>query len=72
LVKIGKDSYRGVSLTYAWLANQFGHFSLGFLPTVFLFSFYKFLLQEAYVNNTKKPFLFGVIIAVVWFLFEIF
>lgn len=26
---IGKDSYRGVSLSYAWLANQLGHFSLG-------------------------------------------
>ncbi len=21
---IGKDSYRGVTLTYSWLANQFG------------------------------------------------
>ena len=31
---IGKDSYRGVTLTYAWLANQFGHFSLGFIPTI--------------------------------------
>ncbi|MHA4894562.1 ATP-binding protein [Pedobacter sp. PWIIR3] len=31
---IGKDSYRGVTLTYSWLANQFGHFSLGFIPTV--------------------------------------
>ncbi|MCK6612376.1 MAG: hypothetical protein L6Q78_15210 [Bacteroidia bacterium] len=28
---IGKDSYRGITQTYAWLANQFGHFSLGFL-----------------------------------------
>ena len=24
---IGKDAYRGTSLTYAFLANQFGHFS---------------------------------------------
>ncbi len=30
---IGKDSHRGVTLTYTWLANQFGHFSLGFIPT---------------------------------------
>ncbi len=28
---IGKDSYRGVSLSYAWLANQLGHFTLGAL-----------------------------------------
>ncbi len=33
---IGKDSYRGVTLTYTWLANQFGHFSLGFIPTCFI------------------------------------
>ncbi|MES2331789.1 MAG: ATP-binding protein [Bacteroidota bacterium] len=36
---IGKDSYRGVTLTYSWLANQFGHFSLGFVPTLLLYLF---------------------------------
>ena len=34
---IGKDSHRGITLTYAWLANQFGHISLGFIPTLILF-----------------------------------
>jgi hypothetical protein len=34
---IGKDSYRGVTLTYSWMANQFGHISLGFIPTYLLF-----------------------------------
>jgi hypothetical protein len=29
---IGKDSQRGITLTYGWLANQVGHFSLGFIP----------------------------------------
>jgi len=33
---IGKDSYRGVTLSYSWLANQFGHISLGFIPTIIL------------------------------------
>jgi hypothetical protein len=33
---IGKDSYRGVTLSYSWLANQFGHLSLGFIPTLIL------------------------------------
>jgi hypothetical protein len=33
---IGKDSHRGVTLTYTWLANQFGHFSLGFIPSLVL------------------------------------
>ncbi len=34
---IGKDSYRGVSLSYAWLANQLGHFTLGLLLAVIFF-----------------------------------
>ncbi len=34
---IGKDSYRGVTLTYSWLANQFGHISFGFIFTTVLF-----------------------------------
>lgn len=34
---IGKDSYRGVTLSYSWLANQFGHISLGFIPTIILY-----------------------------------
>jgi hypothetical protein len=38
---IGKDSYRGVTLTYSWLANQFGHISLGFIPSTILFFFLK-------------------------------
>lgn len=36
---IGKDSYRGITLTYAWLANQFGHIALGFIPSFLLFHF---------------------------------
>ena len=31
---IGKDSYRGVTLSYTWLANQMGHLALGFIPTI--------------------------------------
>eukprot|EP01133_Synstelium_polycarpum_P017858 gene17858-21291_t len=38
---IGKDSYRGVTLTYTWLANQFGHFSLGFIPTILIYALIK-------------------------------
>jgi hypothetical protein len=29
---IGKDAFRGVTLSYTWLANQFGHIGLGFIP----------------------------------------
>jgi len=34
---IGKDSERGVTLTYSWLANQFGHFGLGYIPATVLY-----------------------------------
>lgn len=34
---IGKDSYRGVSLSYAWLANQLGHFSLGVIMALIFY-----------------------------------
>jgi glucokinase len=30
---IGKDSYRGITLSYAYLANQTGHFALAFVPS---------------------------------------
>jgi len=33
---IGKDSYRGISLTYAWLCNQWGHIAIGFIPAIFM------------------------------------
>jgi hypothetical protein len=58
---IGKDSYRGVTLTYAWLANQFGHISLGFIPT---FLVYYFLNSSA-----LKAALY---VAAFWFLFELY
>ncbi|MDP5104621.1 MAG: hypothetical protein NWQ31_00440 [Polaribacter sp.] len=58
---IGKDSYRGVTLTYAWLANQFGHISLGFIPT---FLVYYFLNIEAFKA--------ALYVATFWFLFELY
>ena len=58
---IGKDSHRGVTLTYAWLANQFGHISLGFIPAFLL---YYFLNSSALKS--------ALIVSVVWFLFEMY
>ncbi len=43
---IGKDSHRGITLTYAWLANQFGHISLGFISTLILFVLRNFLYRR--------------------------
>jgi hypothetical protein len=62
---IGKDSYRGVTLTYAWLANQFGHFSLGFIPTVIV---YAFLKSKAAIMYPELWAAFGVWSA--WIIFE--
>jgi hypothetical protein len=64
---IGKDSYRGVTLTYSWLANQFGHFSLAFVSTFIL---YHILLH--YNCVTKPAFWAGIGIAAAWFIFECF
>lgn len=62
---IGKDSYRGVTLTYAWLANQFGHFSLGFIPTIILHGFLK---SKPNIHYPELWASFGIWL--VWILFE--
>ena len=58
---IGKDSYRGITLTYAWLANQFGHISLGFIPAFLLFYF-------ADIDAVKA----SLYVIAFWFLFELY
>ena len=62
---IGKDSYRGVTLTYTWLANQFGHFSLGFIPTYFIYFFLK-----PHYNLSSASVYAALIISTGWLLFE--
>lgn len=64
---IGKDAYRGVTLTYSWMANQFGHFSLGFIPTFIL---HKILLSKTEIKQAEiwAP----LIIWGCWILFELF
>lgn len=64
---IGKDSYRGVTLTYSWLANQFGHFSLGFIPTFILYTFLR-SKTEMSTPEVWAP----VIIWGCWILFELY
>ncbi|MDO6739206.1 hypothetical protein [Wenyingzhuangia sp. 2_MG-2023] len=59
----GKDSHRGVSLTYAWLANQLGHFTLGFFPSIVLSLVFK---------NEHPPIYYSIIVASVWAYFEVF
>ena len=46
---IGKDSQRGITLSYGWLANQCGHCMLGYIPThlIYLLLYYCFNLENA-------------------------
>lgn len=64
---IGKDSYRGVTLTYTWLANQFGHISLGFIPTFILY-----IILSRYFTEASASFWSAVYISAAWFVFETF
>lgn len=64
---IGKDSHRGVTLTYAWIANQFGHFALGFIP-----SFVIFLVLNRYTQWDQPAFWSALIISGFWLSFEIY
>lgn len=64
---IGKDSHRGVTLTYAWMANQFGHFALGFIPSLLVY------LELDRFTETKHPaFWAAMIISGGWIGFEIY
>ena len=64
---IGKDSYRGVTLTYSWLANQLGHFTLGFVPTFLFFNFLK------HFTKIQHPAIWAcTFFSVGWFVFELF
>lgn len=64
---IGKDSYRGITLTYAWMANQFGHFSLGFIPT-----FIAYIILSKTTNCSNLAFWSALLISTLWLLFEIY
>jgi hypothetical protein len=58
---IGKDSHRGITLTYGWMANQVGHFALGFIPVAGLVTL---------VSLTPVKACWYV--AVFWLIFEIY
>ncbi len=62
---IGKDSQRGITLTYGWLANQFGHLALGFIPTV-LFN----LIYTTYFPCVCAKIWAPLTTAIIWTCFE--
>ena len=58
---IGKDSHRGITLTYGWMSNQLGHFALGFIPSSALVIIFNFSPLNALVS-----------VSLFWLVFEIF
>jgi hypothetical protein len=62
---IGKDSYRGITFSYAWLANQLGHFTLGFIPTLLLFLY----LED---RSSNPAWVAAFCVGGCWLLFEIY
>ncbi|MBL0884499.1 MAG: ATP-binding protein, partial [Chitinophagaceae bacterium] len=62
---IGKDSQRGITLSYGWLANQCGHCMLGYIPThlIYLLLYYGFNLDSA-------TWLSALIVSLIWTIFE--
>ncbi|MBK6861480.1 MAG: ATP-binding protein [Saprospiraceae bacterium] len=71
---IGKDSFRGVSLTYSWLANQFGHLSIGFIHTMLLIHLCKCQFCEIIYclggDTYGRAFGAAVLVSLFWFAFE--
>lgn len=64
---IGKDSHRGITLTYAWMANQFGHFSLGFIPTLLVH-----ILIVKYTHWNHPTMVAALLTGGGWLLFELY
>lgn len=62
---LGKDSFRGVTLSYSWLANQWGHLALGFIPVLMLNAI---LIR---INPEITPLTSATLIMSMWTLFEI-
>jgi hypothetical protein len=63
---IGKDSHRGITLTYAWMANQFSHYALGFIPTFLLYRYF------AVHPDSEAALRFAFSVSAIWLAFEAF
>ncbi len=65
---IGKDSYRGITLSYAYLANQTGHFALAFVPAAGIY----LLLHHCWPSISYPGLWAGVGMALAWIGFEVY
>jgi hypothetical protein len=73
---LGKDSYRGVTFSYSYIANQFGHFSLGFIPTILVFLIFN-IYEQSFIKTKAFPtkdvyFNIALYVALFWFLVEVY
>jgi hypothetical protein len=64
---IGKDAFRGITLSYAWLANQFGHFALGFIPVIIVHA-----IISNWMHGVFWACLPAILVWFTWFRFEVF
>lgn len=64
---IGKDSQRGITLSYGWLANQCGHCMLGFIPVHLLY-----LLLSKVLHVSGASWKAALFIVLFWTAFEIY
>lgn len=62
---IGKDSQRGITLSYGWLANQCGHCMLGYIPTHLIY-----LLLHYCLKLDGATWLSALIVSLIWTIFE--
>jgi len=65
---IGKDSYRGITLSYAYLANQIGHFALAFAPASGIY----LILKHCWPNLAFPGLWAGIGMALLWIGFEVY
>jgi multisubunit Na+/H+ antiporter MnhE subunit len=63
---IGKDVYRGTTQTYTLLANQFGHFALGFITATIFWA-----IIHCFTHNKHLLHLSWILSAFIWTVFEI-
>lgn len=62
---IGKDSQRGITLSYGWLANQCGHCMLGYIPTHLIY-----LLLHYCLKVDGATWISALIVSLIWTIFE--
>ena len=68
----GKDSFRGISLSYGWLANQTGHIALGFFTGLLLLLLFNIGLNGIGHGWLSYPAqIWGYLVILLWYILMI-